>query len=151
MINPALHFNRVFISQVQKCLGCSFSIKTMKTIRYFLLNKNTSVMALIIIYENSGKDVRKLYRMLSCVVYTFMENYVCIDYLSCQSKTLCGISSNPTFKEKSFNLLLSIGIPELLLNLVYCRGFMMKSKSTVILNCRSRLIKNYLSKLFFII
>ena len=33
MINPSLHINRVFIEQVQKCLGCTFSIETKKTIR----------------------------------------------------------------------------------------------------------------------
>ena len=50
-----------------------------------------------------------------------------------------------------FNLLLGIGITELLLNLVSCHGFMLKSNSTVILNFRSRLIDKYLSKGFFII
>ena len=108
-------------------------------------------MALIMIYENCGKDIRKVYRVLSFVVYTLIYNYVCIDYLLFQSKTLCGISNNPTFKETSFNLLLRIGITELLLNLVYFHGFMMKSNSTVILNFRSRQIKNYLSKLLFVI
>ena len=78
-------------------------------------------------------------------------NYVCIDYLLSQSKTLCDISKNTTFKETNFNLLLGIGIPELLLNLVSCHGFMLKSNSTMILNLQSRLIKNYLSKGFFII
>ena len=72
--------------------------------------------------------------MLSCVVYTLIDNYECIDYLPCQSKTLCVISNNPTFKGTSFNLLLVIGIPEQLLNLVYCHGLMMKLNSTVILN-----------------
>ena len=92
-----------------------------------------------------------MYRVLSCVVYTLIENYVCIDYLSCQSKTLCAISSNSSFKETSFVLLLGIGIPELLLSLVYFDGFMLKFNSTLILNFRSRLINNYLSKGFFII
>ena len=49
------------------------------------------------------------------------------------------------------NLLLGIVIQKLLLNLVSCHGFMMKSNPTVILNFRSRLIKNHLSKGFFII
>ena len=92
MINHYLHINRVFREQVQKSLGCYFSTKTMKAIRYCLLNKNTYVMALIMIYENSGKGIRKVYRVLSCVVYTLIDNYVCIYYLSCQPKTLCGIS-----------------------------------------------------------
>ena len=79
------------------------------------------------------------------------DNYVCIEYLSCKSKTLCDISSNPRFKETILNLLIGIGIPELLLNLVFCHGFMKKLNSTVILNCRSLLINNYLSNWFFII
>ena len=108
----------------------------MKTVRYFLLKNDTSVMAIIMIHETAEITIRKVYRVLSCVVYTLIHNYVCIYYLSCQPKTLCGISKNPTFKEKYFNLLLGIGIPELLLNLVSCHGFMLKSRSTVILNCR---------------
>ena len=105
MINPYIHINRVFREQVQKGLGCYLSTKTMKAIIYFLLNKNSYVMALIMIYENSGKGIRKVYRMLGCVVYTLIDNYVCIYYLSCQPKTLCGISKNPTFKEKTFQFI----------------------------------------------
>ena len=123
----------------------------MKTIRGCLLKKNTYVMALIIIYETGGKDIRNVYRVLSCVVYTLIDNYVCIYYLLCQSKTLPGISNIPIFKEISFNLLLGIGISEMLLNLVSCHGCMMKYNSTVTLNCLSRLINNYLSKGLFII
>ena len=89
--------------------------------------------------------------MLICVVYTFIENYACIDYLSFQSKTLCGIHTIQHLKKQGFNLLLVIGIPELLLNLLSCNGFMLESNSTVILKFRSRLINNYLSKGLFII
>ena len=64
-----------------------------------------------------------MFRALSCVVYTLIDNYVCIEYLPCQSKTLSAISCYPTFKDTSFNLLLSIGIPELLLNIVSCHGW----------------------------
>ena len=151
MINPSLHLNKGFREKVQKYLGCSFSIKTMKTIKNCLMKNNTYIMALIIIYENNGKDIKTVYKVLICVVYTLIENYVCIEYLSCQSKTLCDISSNSIFKETSLNLLLDIGIPELLLNIVSCSGFMNKSNSTVILNFRPFMIDNYLSKTFFII
>ena len=92
-------------------------------------------MTLIIIYENIGEIPKKeLERILSCVLYTLIYNYVSIAYLSCQSKTLSDISINPIFKDTSFNTLLSIGILELLLNLVYCHRFMMKPNSTVVLN-----------------
>ena len=88
MINPSLHIKRVFREKVQKFLGCYFSIKTTKKIRYCLLKKNKSVMELIINNENNGKDTIKMYRVLICVVYTLIDNYVCIDYLSCQSEIL---------------------------------------------------------------
>ena len=45
-----------------------------------------------------------MYKVLSCVIYTLIDNYVCIDYLSCKSKTLSNISSNPTFKDTGLNL-----------------------------------------------
>ena len=77
------------------------------------MKNNTYVMELIIIYENNGETPKQLYRVLSCVVYTIIDSYVCIDYLPCQSRPLSEISSNPTFKDTSFNLLLGIGIPEL--------------------------------------
>ena len=85
-----------------------------------------------------------------CCLYSHRQLCVYLLYVV-SIKTLCSISSNPTFKETVFNLLLGIGIPELLLNLVSCHGFMTKSNSTVTLNFRSRLINNYLSKGFFII
>ena len=83
-------------------------------------------MAQIMIYENNGVNEKKVYRVLNCVVYSLIENYVCIGYLSCQSKTLSFISYKPTFEQPSLNLLLGIGIPELLLNLVSCHGFTKK-------------------------
>ena len=92
-----------------------------------------------------------MYRVLSCVVYYLMENYFCIEYLSCQSKTLGSISSKPIFEQTSFNILIGIGIPELLLNLVSCHGFTKKPNSAVILNCRARLINIYFAKVFYII
>ena len=125
--------------------GLLFFNLTMKTIENCLMKENTYVMALILIYENIGKDTKTVYRVLSCVVYNTINNYVCIDYLLCQSKTLCDILRNPKFKEISFNLLLGIGIPELLLNLVSCNVFIMKMNSTMVLNFQSRLINNNLS------
>ena len=82
------------------------------------------------------EECKKVYRVLSCVFYYLIENYVSIDYLSCQLKKLSPISSKPTFEFKRFRILPVIGIPELLLNLVSCHGFMKKPNSTVILNYR---------------
>ena len=91
MINSSLHINRIFREKIQTFLGCSFSTKTMKTIRDFLLKNSTYDMELIMIYDNSGKVIRKVNRVLIYVVYIIIDNYVRIDYLSCQSKTLCGV------------------------------------------------------------
>ena len=90
------------------------------------MNNNKFVMALIIIYEHNGEIPKTVYRLLSYVVYNLIDNYVCIDDLLSQSKTLCDISSNPIFKDTSFNLLLGIGITEMLLNLVSCNGYTKK-------------------------
>ena len=61
------------------------------------------------------------------------------------------IYHNPTFEDTSFNILIRIGILELLLNLVYFHGFMKKQNPTVILNLQTPMIKNYLSEGLYII
>ena len=60
MINPSLRFKKIFKTQVEKCLGVYFSIRTMKTIKNCLMKKNKSVMALIMIYENNGEIPKKI-------------------------------------------------------------------------------------------
>ena len=60
----------------------------METIKKFSKKKNTCVMALKMIYDNNGGNAKKVYRVLSCVVYSLIEYYFCIDYLSCQPKAL---------------------------------------------------------------
>ena len=89
--------------------------------------------------------------MLSCVLYYLIENFVCVDYIFFQSKTLSSIYFNRIFEQKSYNILLGIGIPEVLLNLVSCHVFMERPNSTIVLNFRCLLVNNYLSKGFFII
>ena len=127
--------NNAFRKKVEKLLGVYFSTRTMKTIKNRLMEKNTSVMELIMIYENNGEIPKQFYRVLSCVVYTIIDTYTFINYLRCQSKNLSAISCNPTFKVTSFNILLDIFIPELLLNLVSCHGFMKKPLIEIWFTC----------------
>ena len=54
IINPSLNCNKLFIVQVEKYLSVPFASRTMETIKYFLKNNNTCVMALIMIYDNNG-------------------------------------------------------------------------------------------------
>ena len=75
-------------------------------------------------YGSKATKSKKVYGVLSCVLYYLTENCVFIGYLSRQSKTLIEISSNRISKQTSFNILLSIGIPGLLPNLVSCHVFM---------------------------
>ena len=44
---------------------------------------NTSLLALIIFYDTRAYIIRKAFGVLSCVVYSIVPNYVCIDYLYC--------------------------------------------------------------------
>ena len=92
-----------------------------------------------------------MYRVLSCVPYSVIENYVCIDYLCCHFKNLSVISSDKISEEASYNGLLSMGIPDLFMNLVSCHGFMEKQNSTVILVCQYCLVNYYLEKSFVIL
>ena len=45
------------------------------------MKNDTSVMALIIIYETVGIATKKVYRVLNYVVYNIIDNYISIDYL----------------------------------------------------------------------
>ena len=82
MIHPSLNCNKVFRVQVEKFSSVSFAYRKMETIRDSLKNNNTCVMALIMIYENNGGNSKRVYRVLSCVVYSLKYIYVCIEYIS---------------------------------------------------------------------
>ena len=99
----------------------------------------------------SQKNPIKVYRVLSCVLYYIIKNYVCIDYLCCQSKTLRSIYYDKKFEQASYNILLGIDITVVIINLVSCYGFMEEPNSTVILNFQSCLVNYYLEKCFVII
>ena len=86
------------------------------------------------------KTPTKMYWVLSCVLYYVIENYVSIDYLCCHYKTLSVISSDKISEEASYNELLGIGIPKVLINLITCHRLMNKPNSTVILVCQYVLV-----------
>ena len=67
-----------------------------------------------------------MFRMLGCVIYSLIENYVVIQYQCLKLKTLSSISPKPTFEQTGFNILLVRRNIKLLLNLVSCHGFMKK-------------------------
>ena len=61
------------------------------------------------------------------VIYTVISNYICVDYLGTEPKQLgeLVIGSSGSFKHvnKSYDKILGIGIPYLLINLMSCHGF----------------------------
>ena len=71
---------------------------------------NTCVIPLVIFYENRTKNAKKVYRVLSCIFYSVIENYVWD--LCCHYKTVSDTSSYKLFENKSYIELLGIGIPE---------------------------------------
>ena len=53
--------------------------------------------------------------------------------------------------DKSFDRILGIGIPDLLMNFMSCHGFLKNINSVVILKCPKRMLEYYLSKRFTIL
>ena len=101
-----------------------------------------------------GKIIRKLFRVLSCVIYTNIDKYVCIDYLGPKKTKLIDLRLVCTGLNKhngtDYEKLLGIGIPDLLLILFSCHGFLKNNDSVVILKCPNRMSEYYFNKGFFI-
>ena len=83
------------------------------------------------------------------IVYCIINNYVCDDYLCCLKTKL--YVENKGFKNKKYNDISGIGIPELLINIISCNVFVNDTKSDVILSCHRKLVDYYISKGFVIL
>ena len=100
-----------------------------------------------------GKSSKKMFRVLSCAIYIIVSNYVCIDYLGYEKK-LSTLSLGPGGCHKNFNKsydsVLVIGIPYLLINLLSCHGFLKNNDYVVILKCPNSMFEYYLNRGFVI-
>ena len=85
-INPGLNVKTSFIYQVGKCMHTTFGEITQPFIKSTLSQNNTSVLALTIFYKTISDNPKKDFRVLSCVIYTMIKNYVCIDCIACPFK-----------------------------------------------------------------
>ena len=98
------------------------------------------------------KETKKNFKVLSCVIYTITSNYVCIVYLGSERKKLSELrlGSGGVYKNfnKSYDNLLGIGIPYLLMNLMSCHGFLKNKDPVVILKFPKRMFEYYFSKGF---
>ena len=91
---------------------------------------------------------------MSCVIYTIIKIYVCIDYLGSEKSKLSYLHLGGTGKYKHYDTdydnLLGIGIPNILLSLLSCHGFSKNNESVVILKCPNRMSEYYFHKGFVI-
>ena len=96
-----------------------------------------------------------MFRVLSCVIYTIIEKYVCIDYLGSEKSKLSDLCLGCTWSNKhngmDYDNVLGIGIPDILLNLLSCHGFLKNNDSVVILKCPDRMSEYYFNKGFVIL
>ena len=87
-MNKTLNGKRAFKDQVKLCLKHTFGPDTNSHIYITLQKPNTRVLALVIFYESGKTIIRKLFRVLSCIIYTIIDKYVCIDYLGPEKSKL---------------------------------------------------------------
>ena len=78
-MNPNLSTSKALKKQVTKCMKTAFGAIIQQHISKILSKNNTRVFALFMFYETRKKI--KNFKVLSCVIYTIISNYVCIDYL----------------------------------------------------------------------
>ena len=150
MINIGLNVNKSFREKVERYMYNTFGETTQPFIKYTLEKNNTSVLELIMFYETRADNPEKYFRVLSCVIYIIIKNYVCIDYIYCKSKKLNEIivvsRGGSKNGDKSFDRILGIGIPYLLMKLMSCHGFLKNISSFVILKFPKIMLEYHFSK-----
>ena len=50
--------------------------------------KNTTRVLALLIFDETRKNHKKAFKVLTCVIHTIISDYVCIDDLACESKTI---------------------------------------------------------------
>ena len=120
-------------------------------IKYILKKEFLCVIGLVMFYGSRTKNSMKVCMLLSCALYYLINNYVCIDYIGCQSKTLSVICYDKICADMNSNEFLRIEILEFLMNLMSCHGFTKDINSTVIVSFRNWSVEYHLEKEFVII
>ena len=98
-------------------------------IRRVSQKENTCVLSFLMFYEDRKNTI---FKVSSSVVYCIMKNYVCAYYLYFPQTKLH--VANKGFENITYNDISGIGIPELLMNIISCHGFVSDTKSAVILS-----------------
>ena len=85
-----------------------------------------------------------MFKVTEAVIYTIIDKYICLDHLVLLQGKLSKHDDN--FKNIKFNNMSGLGVPEILMNIVSCHGYVKSSISTVILKCCNTLVPYYISK-----
>ena len=101
MMNPTLYKNKAFKEQVKACFRNTFGPDTNSHINTILMKKNTRVLALVIFYESGKTNLRKMSKVLSCVIYRIIDRYVCIDYLGTEKKKISDLKIGCTLSNQT--------------------------------------------------
>ena len=84
-----------------------------------------------------------MFKVLSCVIYTIIGKYVCIDYLGSDKSQLSylrlGVTGRYKHYDTDYDNVLGIGIPDLFLNFLSCHGLSKNNESVVILKWPHRM------------
>ena len=137
---------RTHREQVIKMFQSAFKLVTLKCIKDKLSKHNIYVLSLIKFYGNRNILV---YKVIGAVIYTIIDEYICLDYLDLLQEKLSKHDNN--FKDTKFDYFTVLGIPDILINIISCHGFVKSSISTVILTYHNALVPYYLSKGFFVV
>ena len=122
--------------KIVKCLSTQFDGKTSAHMRKILKHESNHAISLIMSYENSNSLV---FKVLGVFVYFFIYKYLCTEYFCLQRESRLYLLHRG-FEDNSFCELSWIDIPEVLLNIVACYGYIQEKHSTLILMCRSKFV-----------
>ena len=110
------------------------------------------MLALVVFNEQGTFIPRKMFRVLSYVIYKIIDRYVCIDYLGTETKKISelnlGCSLKTKHENKDYDKLFGIGIPDIFVNMLSCQVFLNSNESIVILKCPNRMSEYYFNKRF---
>ena len=116
------------------------------------MKRNTRVLALVVHYELGNINPRKMFKVLSCVIYSIIDRYVCIDYLGTDINKISQLKLGRSFKirheNKDYDNLFGIGIPDIFMNMLSCQGFLNNNYYIVILKFPNRMSEYYFNKVF---
>ena len=118
----------------------------MNSIKTLLMKKSVNIFSLLMFHENRDTI---MFIGLRYDINIFLDRFICIYY---QFFLKYNLSKHENIIEKTnFKHFSRMGIPYILMNILFCCSFAKYQESTVILTCRSAIVSFYLSKGFVIV